>query len=162
MESQSLICQQQAPHLQQQCQICTFVWIWNVESHKCHLKQIANLHQPMSVLHLKHPLVSQSPQSRSLVTRKTRHNPDQIGRRKCRWISYSPRKPTGKITSHAPEWNPQGKGCLGRPKMTWRKSCEEEMKAYDVTWGELIRTAQNRVRCRIVAEALCSTRNPRE
>ena len=75
MESQSLICQQQAPHLQQQRQICTFVWLWNVESYKCHLKQIANLYQPMSALHPKHPLVRQSQQSRSLATRKTRPNP---------------------------------------------------------------------------------------
>ena len=88
--------------------------------------------------------------------------PQQIGRRKWRWIGHSLRKPPGNITRHALEWNPQGKRSVGRPKMTWRRSCEEEMKACNVTWGELKRTAQNRVRWRTVAEALCSTRNPRE
>ena len=85
----------------------------------------------------------------------------QIARRKWRWIGHTLRKPPGDITRHALEWNPQGKRRVGRPKTTWRRSCEEELKTCGLSWGEAKKVAQNRVRWRSVAEALCSTRNPR-
>ena len=86
----------------------------------------------------------------------------QIARRKWRWIGHTLRKAPGDITRHALEWNPQGKRRVGRPKTTWRRSCEEEMKTCGLSWGEAKKIAQNRVRWRSVAEALCSTRNPRD
>jgi hypothetical protein len=86
----------------------------------------------------------------------------QIARRKWRWIGHTLRKPPQDITRQALQWNPQGKRKVGRPKTTWRRSCEEEMKNCNLSWGELKKAAQHRVRWRTVAEALCSTRNPRE
>lgn len=83
----------------------------------------------------------------------------QIARRKWRWIGHSLRKPPQDITRQALQWNPQGKRKVGRPKTTWRRSCEEEMKSCNLSWGELKKAAQNRVRWRTVVEALCSTRN---
>ncbi|XP_061195301.1 uncharacterized protein LOC133203547 [Saccostrea echinata] len=86
----------------------------------------------------------------------------QITRRKWRWIGHTLRKPSGDITRHALEWNPQGKWRVGRPRTTWRRSCEEEIRQCGHSWEQLKKAAQNRVRWRTVAEALCSTRNQKE
>ena len=85
----------------------------------------------------------------------------QIARRKWKWISHTLRKPQDNITRQALQWNPQGKRRVGRPLTTWRRSCQEEMKSCGLTWGQVTRTAQHRVRWRTVAEALCSTRTKR-
>ncbi|XP_073668649.1 uncharacterized protein [Paramisgurnus dabryanus] len=85
----------------------------------------------------------------------------QIARRKWRWIGHPLLKPPQDITRQALQWNPQGKRRVGRPKTTWRRSCEEEMKKCNLSWGELKKAVQNRLRWRAVVEALCSTGNPR-
>lgn len=85
----------------------------------------------------------------------------QIARCKWRWIGHTLRKPPQDITRQALQWNPQGKRRVGRPKTTWRRSCEEEMKKCNLSWGELKKAVQNRLRWRAVVEALCSTGNPR-
>ena len=87
--------------------------------------------------------------------------PQQIARRKWRWIGHTLRKPVHDITRQALQWNPQGKRRVGRPKTTWRRTCEEEMKQTGHTWGTVKRLAQNRVRWRAAVEALCSSRNYR-
>ena len=43
-------------------------------------------------------------------------------------------------------WNPQGKRKVGRPKQTWRRSVEEELKTIRIRW-------------RSIVTALCSPRN---
>ena len=95
---------------------------------------------------------------------RTKQDPisQQIARRKWRWIGHSLRKPAEDITRQALQWNPQGQRKAGRPRTTWRRSCEEEMKQCGMTWGEIRKSAQNRVRWRLVAEALCSIRNTRK
>ena len=114
---------------------------------------------------LRHILNIQWPEkiSNKNLWERTQQDPiiQQITRRKWRWIGHTLRKPQGDITRQALEWNPQGKRRVGRPKATWRRSCEEEMKLCNQTWGQLKKASQNRVRWRTVAEALCSTRNPR-
>ena len=87
--------------------------------------------------------------------------PQQIARRKWRWVGHTLRKPTNDITRQALQWNPQGKRKVGRPKITWKRSCDEELKLAGHTWGTVTRIAQNRVRWRSVVEALCSTRSDR-
>ena len=64
------------------------------------------------------------------------------------------RKPASNITRQALDWNPQGKRKVGRPKQTWRRSTDAEIKAAGTTWAELKRTSW-----RGVVAALCSTRN---
>ena len=83
-----------------------------------------------------------------------------ICRRKWRWIGHSLRRPLNDITREALEWNPGGKRKVGRPRMTWRRPCEEEMKVCGQKWCQLKKIAENRTnwRCALV-EALCSTRN---
>ena len=83
----------------------------------------------------------------------------EIKMRKWGWIGHTLRKPASNITRQALDWNPQGKRKVGRPKQTWRRSTDAEMRAAGTTWAELRRTSQNRVRWRSVVAALCSSRN---
>ena len=69
----------------------------------------------------------------------------EIKKHKWGWIGQTLRKPVSNITRQALEWNPQGKGKVGRPKQTWRQSTDDEIKAAGTTWAELKRTSQNRV-----------------
>ena len=83
----------------------------------------------------------------------------EIKKRKWGWIGHTLRKPATNITRQALDWNPQGKRKVGRPKQTWRRSIEAEMKAAGMTWAELKRTSQSRVRWRSFVAALCSPRS---
>ena len=83
----------------------------------------------------------------------------EIKRRKWGWIGHTLRKPATNTTRQALSWNPQGKRKVGRPRQTWRRSVEEELKAVGIRWSELGRTCQNRVRWRSIVTALCSPRN---
>ena len=51
---------------------------------------------------------------------------------------------------------------MGRPKKTWRRTVEDEVKAAGWTWAQLKRTARNRVRWRGVVAVLCSPRSQEE
>ncbi|RUS72298.1 hypothetical protein EGW08_019944 [Elysia chlorotica] len=84
----------------------------------------------------------------------------QIKKRKWGWIGHTLRKPPTDITRQSLKWNPQGKRKVGRPKQTWRRSMETETRSAGMTWTELKRDAQNRVRWRSVALAICSSGDP--
>ena len=83
-----------------------------------------------------------------------------IRKRKWGWIGHTFRKPQSNVTRQALEWNPQGRRRVGRPRQTWRRSTDAEVKAAGMTWAELRRTAQNRVRWRTAVAALCSPTQP--
>ena len=51
---------------------------------------------------------------------------------------------------------------IRRPKKTWRRLIEEEVKTAETTRGAVKKAAQTRVRWGAVAEVLCSTWNPEE
>ncbi|XP_056022193.1 uncharacterized protein LOC130055047 [Ostrea edulis] len=55
----------------------------------------------------------------------------------------------------------QGKRKRGRPRNTWRRDSEAELKAQDMTWLDAAKAAQNRVRWRTVVDGLRSSRNDR-
>jgi hypothetical protein len=48
-----------------------------------------------------------------------------------------------------------GKNKRGGPKRTWRRTVEEEIGKVGQTWKEVGVLAQNRIRWRCFAEALC-------
>jgi hypothetical protein len=60
------------------------------------------------------------------------------------------------IARQALEWNPQGKQGRGRPKNTWQRTVLEEAKGVNKTWAEIKADTKNRVRWKILVEALCS------
>jgi len=64
------------------------------------------------------------------------------------------RKPSDDIARQALEWNPQGQRGRGRPRNTWRRTVLEEAKTVKKTWMEIKPHAKNRVRWRILMEAL--------
>ncbi|RUS86029.1 hypothetical protein EGW08_006183 [Elysia chlorotica] len=92
---------------------------------------------------------------------RTRQAPieQEIKKRKWGWIGHTLRKPSSNTTMQSLEWNPQGKLKVGRPRQTWRRSTDTEARATGMTWAELRRTSQNRVRWRSVVAALCSYRS---
>ena len=83
----------------------------------------------------------------------------EIRKRKWGWIGDTLRKSPSNVTKQALDWNPQGKRKVGRPKQTWRRSTDAEVKAIGMTWAQLRRTSRNRVRWRSVVAALCSSGN---
>ena len=84
----------------------------------------------------------------------------QIRRRKWRWIGHTLRKHPDSVTRQALKWNPQGKRKRGRPKNTWRRDVEAEMKSWGHTWNTLGRLAQDRTRWRKeIVDGLCSRRS---
>ena len=101
--------------------------------------------------------------SNTELWRQTKQDPiaQQISRRKWRWIGHTLRKKPTDITRQALGWNPQGKRKVGRPRTSWRRSCDNELKENGQTWGQITKLAQNRVRWRSAVEALCSTRDSR-
>ncbi|XP_046558188.1 uncharacterized protein LOC124267314 [Haliotis rubra] len=58
----------------------------------------------------------------------------QIKRQKWRWIGHTLRKHNTNITRQALDWNPHGKRKRGRPKQTWRRSLEKELRETGLTW----------------------------
>ena len=113
-----------------------------------------------NILNIKWPEVV----SNEELWNRTRQTPIQtdIMKRKWGWIGHTLRKPASNLTRQSLDWNPQGKRKVGRPKQTWRRSVDVEAKAAGMSWAELKRVAQNRVRWRGVVEALCSPRNKEE
>ena len=79
---------------------------------------------------------------------------------KWRWIGHILRKPANNITRQALRWNPQGKRKRGRPRNSWRRGVESQMRNWGHTWATLGRFAQDRTRWRMeVVNGLCSNRS---
>jgi len=81
----------------------------------------------------------------------------QIRKRKWWWVGHTLRKLSDDIARQALEWNPQGKRGRGRPTNTRWRTVLEEAKGVKKTWVGIKTDAKNRVRRRILVEALCST-----
>ena len=82
----------------------------------------------------------------------------QILRRKWGWIGHTLRKPASSTTRQGLTWNPQGKRKRGRPRNSWRRDTEAELKRQGISWRVAEKTAQSRVRWRSVVDGLCSFR----
>jgi len=80
----------------------------------------------------------------------------QIRKHKRGWLGHTLWKPPDVIARQALEWNPQGKHGRGRLRNTWWRTVLKETKGVNKTWAEIKTDAKNRVRWRIIVEALCS------
>ena len=79
------------------------------------------------------------------IQKYRRHtDPQQIKRRKWRWLGHALRKPADNVTRRGLRWAPQGKRKREWPKTTWQRSTEAEAKAAGLRWGQLERKAQDR------------------
>jgi hypothetical protein len=77
-----------------------------------------------------------------------------IMRKRWRWIGHVLRKEANNNTRIALHWTPEGKRKRGRPKNTWRRTAETEMRQLTHTWGTIHRLAQNRQEWRSFVAAL--------
>ena len=77
-----------------------------------------------------------------------------IMRRRFRWLGHDLRKEPDSITRTALHWTPEGKRKRGRPRNTWRRTIETELKDLGHTWGSIQRLAQCRSDWRTFVAAL--------
>ena len=83
----------------------------------------------------------------------------EIKQRRFRWLGHVFRMAQNRIPKVALGWTPVGKRKKGRPKTTWRRTVEAELKEMNLTWGEAQHAAQDRSRWRKIVKALCPTRD---
>jgi len=90
--------------------------------------------------------------SNTVLWNQTNQQPinEEILKRKWGWIGHTLRKPVSNITRQALFWNPQWYRKVGRPRHTWRRSTDKEAKDAGMSWEQLKKTSQNRVRCKHV------------
>jgi hypothetical protein len=86
---------------------------------------------------------------------------NQIKRRKWNWTGHTLRKGGGAIEKTTLDWNPLGYRRRGRPKRTWRRTIEEEIRGTGRSWNEVKGTAGDRNAWKLFMDALCSTRSKR-
>ncbi len=51
-----------------------------------------------------------------------------IKQRKWRWLGHTLRKGQDDISNQSLKWNPQGNRKVGRPKSTWKRELQNELK----------------------------------
>ena len=81
---------------------------------------------------------------------------DQIKTRKFRWLGHTLRKQQDDITKQALRWNPQGQRRRGRPRLTWRRKLEKELKELNLNYASAERLAQDRRGWRALVAGLSS------
>jgi hypothetical protein len=86
---------------------------------------------------------------------------NQINRRKWKWNGHTLRKETEAIEKTALDCNPHGYRRRGRPKRTWRRTIEDEIKSTRRSWNEVKGIAGDRNAWKLFMDALCSTRSKR-
>ena len=83
----------------------------------------------------------------------------QILRRKWGCVGHALRNTASSATRQALTWSPQGKRKKGRPRNSWRRDTEAELKQQGTNWSGMTRAAKNRMRWRGVLDGLRSTGN---
>ena len=68
------------------------------------------------------------------------------------------RRPNKSIVKTALNWTSEGKRKKGRPKMTWRRTVESEMKVMNQSWGTLTMLALDRSEWKSIVAALDTSR----
>ena len=69
-----------------------------------------------------------------------------IKNRKWRWIRHTLRKNRSCIAKQALKWTPQGTRHQGRPRKTWKRGVETELKMTSLSWSEADKLVQDRAR----------------
>ncbi|XP_041356848.1 uncharacterized protein LOC121374038 [Gigantopelta aegis] len=85
-----------------------------------------------------------------------------ITRRRWKWISHVLQKEDTSITKTAECWTHKWKRKRGRPKTTWRRTVELEMKETGHSCGTIERLARDRPAWRNFVAALNATRRDRK
>ena len=90
------------------------------------------------------------------IWERTQQRPivEEIKTRRWRWIGHTLRKPAHSTTRQALQWNPQGSRRRGRPRETWKRCIERDMKQMGHGWSELGRMAQDKRRWKSLIRGL--------
>ena len=83
-------------------------------------------------------------------------------KRRWKWIGHTLRKEPDHIAKIALHWTPEGKRKRGRPRNTWRRTVESELKEWNETWGTISRKAQSREEWRSFVAALIASGQDRQ
>ena len=84
---------------------------------------------------------------------------EQEFRPRCpRWIGHALRKPVDSIKRQALTWNPDGKRKRGRPRNTWHRDLEADVKETGYTWRQLEKLPEDRSAWRSHVGGLCLRR----
>ena len=65
-----------------------------------------------------------------------------LKQKRWRWIGHVLRRPAEDLTRVALRWTPEGKRKKGRPKTTWRRTVEAEMKEHGISLSEIEKKAR--------------------
>lgn len=68
----------------------------------------------------------------------------EIQQRRLKWLGHVLRMDKNRYPKKCLKWHPPGKRSKGRPKATWRRSIESELKEMGMTWGEAAKHAHDR------------------
>ena len=101
--------------------------------HNKNLRKILGIHWPQKITNTELHERTKQTDLRSIISIK-----------KWRWIGHVLRKEDISTTKTALFWTPEGKRKKGRPKTTWRRSVEAEMRMANQTWGQLKKIAKDR------------------
>ena len=127
LEQQEHPHQDQAEHLQLQCEVCFVIRFRDTEAH-----QSTSLETPSFCEHLRHILRIIWPDtiSNEELWKRTQQRsiPEAIKERKWRWVGQTLRQDPTSITRQALDWNPQGKRMRCRQTMTWRRTLNTELR----------------------------------
>jgi hypothetical protein len=78
----------------------------------------------------------------------------QIKRRKWSWIGHTIHKEAGAIEKTALDCNPRGYRRRGRPKRTWRRTTEDEIRNTGRLWNEVKGIAEDHNAWKLFMHAL--------
>ncbi len=67
-----------------------------------------------------------------------------IRRRRWSWVGHVLRMEGKAIPKTAVHWTPEGKRQRRRPRTTWRRTIESELKTLNYTWGDIEKKARDR------------------
>jgi hypothetical protein len=93
------------------------------------------------------------------------NHPSEVNRKsdkkkKMELIGHTLCKETGATEKTVLHWNHQGYRRRGRPKRTWQRTIEDEIR-FTRSWNKVKEIAGDRNAWKLLMDALCSTRSKR-
>ena len=84
--------------------------------------------------------------------------PKIVRERRWRWLGHVCRRPQESLIRRALRWTPQGQRKRGRPKETWRRTVEKDLKEKGLSLETAPRAATDRPKWKALATASCARR----
>ena len=136
---QTNLVEEESSHAQRE--VGPAIWLRNVERNQDQHSKITNVHQQMPEKHPQNQVVRSCLKRRAVEQGEV--DPHRDGDQKAQMGLNRPHTMKACIQHHkaSHHLNPQGKLRVGRPKQTWRRSTDHEIKAAGITWVELKRTS---------------------